>query len=129
MCVCERCEREGESPRARVVVFFVFRPHVVCTLVLIPLPSQTTHPNGYWLSVGSSNGWVSMLDQRTGGVLERWQAHDTAIVKVRRALWGRVYVFVGGGSLVLIPALALPFPSSHCLPPTPSPTPPRCART
>jgi hypothetical protein len=39
----------------------------------------STHP---WLAAGSTTGHVAVLDQRTGGILERWHAHEAAIVEM-----------------------------------------------
>ncbi|XP_049766258.1 WD repeat-containing protein 81 [Schistocerca cancellata] len=49
-------------------------------------------PEGTWVAVGQSSGFLSMLDIRTGGLLASWKGHDSEILQLISANGGNSIV-------------------------------------
>ena len=46
-----------------------------------------TNENGTWIAAGFSNGFISVLDLRTGILRGQWRAHEADILQV----WSSVF--------------------------------------
>jgi hypothetical protein len=66
----------------RLVVQQVDVAHVCISTLCACTDRGVVNLHCSWIGVAGNNGWISMLDGKTGFVLNRWKGHENNVLKV-----------------------------------------------